>query len=84
MDYQLLGVFMDQVPEPNKISVRVPKISGREEADPSPNRKLSGTRCRVPDNFGSGYWVTNNPITTNFVFFFCQIILWCDFLGSFC
>ena len=73
-----VGVFMDRVPEPNKISVRVPEISGREEADPYPNRKLSG-----PDNLGSGYWVTNNPITTN-LFFFCQIILWWDFLGSFC
>ena len=76
-------MFMDRVPEPNKISVRVPEISGREEADPYPNRKLSGTRYRVPDNYGSGYWVTNNPITTN-LFFFCQIILWCDFLGSCC
>ena len=39
-----VGVFMDRVPEPNKISDRVPEISGREEADPYPNRKLSGTR----------------------------------------
>jgi len=60
---------MDRVPESNKISVRVPEISGREEADPYPNRKLSGTRYRIPDNFGSGYWVTNNPITTNFFVF---------------
>ena len=58
----------DRVPEPNEISVRVPEISGREEAEPNPNRKLSDTRYRVPDNFGSGYWVTNNPITTNFFF----------------
>ena len=68
--YILLGVFMDRVPEPNKISVQVPEISGREQGDPHPNRKLSGTRYRVPDNFGSGYWVTNNPITTNLLFAF--------------
>ena len=49
---------MDRVPESNKISVRVPEFSGREEGDPYPNRKLSGIRYRVPDNFGSGYWVT--------------------------
>ena len=69
-DDRHLGVFMDRIPEPNKISVRVPEISGREEGDPYPNRKLSGTRYRVPDNFSSGYWVTNNPITTNLLFAF--------------
>ena len=42
--YRTVGVFMVRVPEPNKISVRVPEISGREEAEPNPNRKLSGTR----------------------------------------
>ena len=44
LDASALGVFMNRVPEPNKISVRVPEILGREEADPYPNRKLSGTR----------------------------------------
>ena len=33
-DIFMLGVFMGRVPEPNKISVRVPEISGREEAEP--------------------------------------------------
>jgi len=73
----LIRVFMDRVSEPNEISVRVPEISVWEEGDPYPNRKLSDTQYRVPDNFGSDYWVTNNPITTNllFAFFFGQIIL---------
>ena len=56
---------MDRVPEPNKILVRAPEILGREEGDPYPNRKLLDARYWVPDNFGSGYWVTNNPIATN-------------------
>ena len=30
---------MDRVPEPNKISVRVPEISGREQGDPHPNQQ---------------------------------------------
>ena len=47
-------MFMDRVPKPNKISIRVPEISGREEAEPNPNRNLSGTRYRVPDNFRFG------------------------------
>jgi len=34
---------MDRVPESDKISVRLPEILGREEGDPYPNRKLSGT-----------------------------------------
>ena len=52
-------MFVDRVPEPNKISVRVSEISGREEADLYPNRKLSGTRYWVPNNFGSDFWLPN-------------------------
>jgi len=41
---RIVVVFMDQVPEPKEVSVRVPKISGRKDGDPFPNRKLSGTQ----------------------------------------
>ena len=39
--------------------VRVPKISDRTDAEPYPNRKLSGIQFRVSNNFGSGNWLPN-------------------------
>jgi len=64
-----VGVFMDRVPEPKEVLVRVPKILSRKDGDPYPNRKLSGARHRVPNNFSSDFWLTNNPIITNLLFF---------------
>jgi len=55
----VVGVFMVRVSEPKELSVRVPKISGRMDAEPYPDRKLSGTQFRVPNNFGSGFWSPN-------------------------
>ena len=67
---------MDRVPELKEILARVPKISGWKDGDPYPNRKLSGTRYRVSNNFGSDFWLPNNPIITNLLFFakqFCGV-----------
>ena len=74
IEVRLLGVFMDRVPEPKGISVRVPKISGRTDGEPYPNRKLSGTQFRVPNNFGSGFWLPNYPIFMNLLFFINNFI----------
>jgi len=59
---------MGRVPEPKEVSVRVPKISGRTDGEPYPNRKLSGTQFRVPNNFGSGFWLPNYPIFVHLAF----------------
>ena len=53
---------MVRVPEPKGISVRVPEISGRHNGEPYPNRNIWVPEIRVPENVGSGFWLTNNPI----------------------
>ena len=53
---------MGWVPEPKGISVRVPEISGRHNGEPYPNQNIWVPEIRVPENFGSGFWLTNNPI----------------------
>ena len=72
---------MNRVPVPKEVSVRVPKISGQKDVDPYLNQKLLGNRYRVSNNFGSGFWLPNNPIITNFLFFakkFCSAIFFLD------
>lgn len=64
---------MVQVPEPKELSIRVPKVLGRTDAEPYPNRKLSGTQFQVPNNFGSGNGLPNYPIFINLLFFGKQL-----------
>jgi len=75
---------MDRVPGSKGVSTQVPKISDWKDDDMYPNWKLSCTQCRVFNNFDSGFWLSNNPIITNFLLCFlpnnCGVI----FLGSFC
>ena len=59
---------MVRVPEPKGISVRVPEISGWQNSEPYLNQNIRITEIRVPENFGSGFWLTNNPIFQKYFF----------------
>jgi len=61
-----VGVFMVRVSKPKEISVQVPEILGCQNGEPYPNRNISDTRIQVIENFGSGFWLPNNPIFLKF------------------
>ena len=63
-----VGVFMVWVPEPKEISVPVPEISDRQNGKPYPSRNIQVTEIQVPKNFGSGFWLPNNPFFLKYFF----------------
>lgn len=52
---------MVRVFKPKEISVRVPVISGRQKGELYLNRNIRVIEIWVPENFGSGFWLPNNP-----------------------